>query len=414
MNTLFNQLRPASFRKIEFQVDATEFETGRRNQVHEYPQRDLPYAQDLGRKTREIEFDAFVIGNDYIDKANRLLDAMEQYGPGTLMHPWFGLLNVSVLSCRVAFDRSLNYAKFHLSFVESGLHTFPASVQSTQTKTRQAARNLETNATTFFAKVFMVAGKINAFAARALTMYGKVLNLLGNPVFACAGLLGLNSLPGNITSLASLFNVPIDLGWSFAGLLNFAHFTKTDQSTITTATISPLSSYIGDDKIMVPIVRGLIRMAGDAVLIAPTLPANSSLSARQMHLNDIAILAHTRLLLLVQAVGLSSYLTCAVYNDIEAVRNELAAALDAEALLTTDDDVYQALMEARSAIWTDLIERSRNSARLITMTPADVLPMLAIAYDYYEDACRDLEMAARNNIRHPGFVPAKPLMVLSM
>jgi len=71
-------------------------------------------------------------------------------------------------------------------------------------------------------------------------------------------------------------------------------------------------------------------------------------------------------------------------------------------------------MEARAAICRDLTERSRNSARLNTVTPSDVLPMLVTAYDYYENAGRDAEITQRNKIRHPGFVPVAPLRVLSL
>jgi prophage DNA circulation protein len=156
---LYEKLRPASFRKIPFLVNGTEFETGRRNQIHEYPQRDKPYAQDMGRATRHIEFDAFVIGVDYVEKANMLLGALEEYGPGALIHPWFGALKVNVLTCRVVFDKNLGHAIFSLSFVESGELAFPSSAASTAALSRKAAAKLEKVSVSRFAKVFAVLGK---------------------------------------------------------------------------------------------------------------------------------------------------------------------------------------------------------------------------------------------------------------
>jgi prophage DNA circulation protein len=47
------------------------------------------------------------------------------------------------------------------------------------------------------------------------------------------------------------------------------------------------------------------------------------------------------------------------------------------------------------------------------VTPAEPLPALVLAYDLYEDVARDGEITARNKIRHPGFVPAEKLKVLS-
>jgi prophage DNA circulation protein len=433
---LYEKLRPASFRKVPFMVDGTELETGRRVQINEYPQRDKPYSQDLGRATRRIEFDAFVIGEDYVEKANALLGAMEEYGSGALIHPWFGTLKVNVMNCRVVFDRGLGHAIFSLSFVESGDLAFPSSAASTAALSRKAAAKLEKASVSRFAKVFAVLNKINALAVKALTLYGKVLSFLSNPVFALASMLGFGDMLGNLGSLSALFGMPINLGWNFAGLLNLSGKAKTGvltgivgvsavglatgitaaqltSSTLSTFGLASGTTVAANDTLMMPIVRGLTRMAVDPVLAQPATRTYTTASAAQMNANEAAILANTRQLLLVQAVGLSSYLDCSIYDDVLALKNELAAALDAETLVTDDDDLYQALMEARAAMCRDLTERSRKSARLTTLTPADVLPMLVMAYDYYENAGRDAEITQRNKIRHPGFVPVAPLRVLS-
>lgn len=396
--TLAEKLRPASFRKIPFQVEVSEFETGRRTQVHEYPQRDKPYSQDMGRKARELEFDAFVIGADYVDKANALLGAIEEYGAGQLIHPWLGTLKVNVLNCRVQFDRALGLAKFSLSFVESGELTFPSSSQSTAAASRAAAANFESASVSTFAKVFNTLHMVNAVIVSALTYYGKALYFLANPVFSLANVLGFGTLPGNINSLGSLFGNSLSLGWTFAGLLNLSSFGK---------------NYTGTDNTLIPAVRGLTRMAVSPAIAPPAVQAYTTATTAQINANASAIYANCRQLLLVQACGLSSYLSCAIYDDTQALKLELAAALDAEALQVTDDDLYQAIMSARSAMWQDLTDRSRDSARLSTLTPADVLPMLAIAYDYYEDAGRDLEIVTRNKIHNPGFIPVAPLQLLS-
>ena len=41
------------------------------------------------------------------------------------------------------------------------------------------------------------------------------------------------------------------------------------------------------------------------------------------------------------------------------------------------------------------------------------MPALVLAYDLYEDAARADEIATRNRINHPGFLPPIPLQVLS-
>ena len=308
----------------------------------------------------------------------------------------------------------MGFARFSLSFVEAGELIFPSSASSSVARSRVAAANLEKASVGWFAKIVSFAGTLKAIAGKVtavasaissvidqgLTLYGQVLQFTSNPVFALSSLLGFGSLPGNINSLAALFNSPIDLGWHYAGLFNVSALAKSGVIT-------------GNDATLVPMIRGLTRMAVDPALAAPAIPVFTSPTAAQAVSNQMAILANTRHLLLVQAVGLSSYLNCSVYDDTLAVKNELAAALDTEALQATDDDVYQALMSARAAMWEDLTLRSRDSARLAVITPTDVLPALAIAYDYYEDASRDLDIVARNKINNPGFVPVQALKVLS-
>ncbi|MGZ5001269.1 MAG: DNA circularization protein [Methylomonas sp.] len=397
---LKEKLLPASFRKIPFQVDSTEFESGRRVQVHEYPQRDKPFVQDLGKSTRNIEFDAFVVGPDYVEQADALIGALEEYGSGILVHPWFQSLTVNVKTCRVSFDRALGLAKFSLSFVEAGELAFPSSSESTAALSRKAAENLETESVSWFSQAVSFANQVSDVADQALSLYGNVLSFVANPAFALSSMLGFGSLLGNLTSLSALFVTPLDLGWSFAGLLNLSG--KAKDGTLT-----------GSDATLVPVVRGLARMATDPVLAAPVDPVYTTPTSTRIHANKTAILANARQLLLVQACGLSSYLKCAIYDDTLSAKNELAAALDAEILQATDDAVFQALTACRAAMWKDLTERSRDSSRLVIITPDDVLPMLAIAYDYYENAGRDLEMVERNKIHNPNFVPVAPLKVLS-
>jgi prophage DNA circulation protein len=400
-NPLFDNLLPATFRGVPFQVspDGADLESGRRKQVHEYPQRDKPYAQDMGRATRRIDIQAFVIGQDYVKKANNLVGAMEEPGSGTLVHPWLGSMAVDAFVCRLKFDSELGVAKFSLSFVESGELAFPSAADSTAALSRAAAQSVETASVLDFASTFKVLKQISDVADKALTVYGRALTFLSNPAWALSSALGFGALPGNLASLAARFGKSLDLGWNYASLLNLSGKVRSGAIARNDATLGPT-------------VRGLTRMALDPTLAATNATASTA-TKRQIIANQNAINANTRQLLLVQACALSSYLPCGVYDDTLAIKAELAGALDAEALQTSNDDLYQALMAARAAMWRDLTDRSRDSARLATITPPDVLPMLAIAYDYYEDAGRDLEVVARNRISHPGFVPVAALRVLS-
>ncbi|NAH43850.1 DNA circularization protein, partial [Escherichia coli] len=46
-----DRLQDASFRGVPFKVEEESMGTGRRVETHEYPNRDKPYTEDLGKIT---------------------------------------------------------------------------------------------------------------------------------------------------------------------------------------------------------------------------------------------------------------------------------------------------------------------------------------------------------------------------
>lgn len=123
------QLRPAGFRGAAFEVAAHSADAaGRRVQVHEYPGRDRPYPEDLGRKTAEFTVEAYVVGPDYMAARDRLIAACTAAGPGLLEHPYLGRLNVVCTGCRL-IERADEggIARLTLSFVEAGENRFPSA-----------------------------------------------------------------------------------------------------------------------------------------------------------------------------------------------------------------------------------------------------------------------------------------------
>ncbi len=101
-----------------------------------------------------------------------------------------------------------------------------------------------------------------------------------------------------------------------------------------------------------------------------------------------------------------------VYDDAVLVRDGLTSALD-ESSYVASDDLYVPLQLVRARVHADITARLSRAARLLTFTPREPMPCLALAYDLYEDVGREQEVIDRNVVRHPGFVPAIPILVLS-
>lgn len=392
---LSDTLRPASFRGVSFQVEAAKVGAGRRTTVHEYPQRDKPWVEDNGRAARPFEVEGFLVGEDYVDLANKLLSALEEPGPGTLVHPWFGTLTVSLKDLgEVSFSRSLGEARVSMSFVESGELTFPAAAASTQAQSRLAAQNIEVASVGNFAKRFTVDGFPDFVTTAANGNLASLTGLVGGgKIPGLEGLGYANRAADTLQSAMGLLSSPSALGWKLAGLIG-------------------ITGYLSAGLRWSGLVQSLLRLASHSGLAQPASPTIYTPSRQQAYVNATAVNALARQAILAQAVGASSLVPATVHDETISLRNNLSAALDAESLVASDD-VYEALQDARGKVWQDLTERARDSARLTTVSPPDTTPALVLAYDYYEDAARDGDIVARNGIRHPGFVPPEPLRVLT-
>ena len=389
-----DNLRKASFRGAPFEVEGAEISAGRRVTLHEYPQRDTPYAEDMGRAAREFSLTAFVIGTGYLDARDQLLAAIETEGVGELIHPYHGTLNVVVTRCRVSESRTEGgMARFDLSFTEAGELSFPAaSVATGQNVTAKASK---------------VMSKLSeALATRFST------DSLPNWASQLAG----DDVVASVTSARRLVAQADSTGaWlsqfneSTAGLDGQTSTPATLAKSLTTALTMPetvaTSPNLGS-------IGSWAASDTTNLAVTATSPSTDPVSL-QVATNQAAVKDAVRGSLLSQGAVAASATPVAVYQDAMALRTTLTKAIDGELGAASSDDLYQAWADLRGAIYDDLTLRARKAARLQTITPPDTTPALALAYDLYEDAGRDAEIVTRNAIRHPGFVPSEPLLVLN-
>ena len=418
MSNYADNLHPASFRGVPFQINGADLGAGRRVQVHEYPQRDMPWVEDLGRASREIALEAFLIGADYIDQVNRLLAALETAGRGTLVHPWLGTMQVSLSApARVRFDSGLGMATVSLAFVEAGELSFPTPSSSTQPASRIAADALASAAIQDFSDNFTVAGFQSFVAAAAQGNLASMLSVIGagQTAQALASFASeATSVANLITQAASFLNNPAMLGQTLLNAFG-------------------LSGAAGAVAAWSNVVRLLTGTASSASMAVSAATNANTPSRRQINANTVAVYALGRQLLLAQAVGISSLVGTeqdspqfgisqadgstpvvqqVTQDTMLAVRDALLSALDAE-MARCGDAAYEALQQASSAVYIDLTSRAQSAVSLTTWTPPETMPMLAIAYELYADATRDAEIQLRNGIRHPGFVPPGALSVMA-
>lgn len=418
MSVLSEQLQPASFRGVPFEVEASGITVGRRTVVHEYPQRDRPYVEDMGRATRNITLQCFVVGSDYLEQAQALMHELEEPGPGTLIHPWLGEMEVTITSVsELQFDQGLGVASVTITATEAGDLEFPAVTADEDTEALEAADAVEKSAVEKFCEDFDLS-TINEWVDSALE--GSLLDALN---FVSAGDLGklfdYAEVVANLAdkAMALLSTDPKIFATRLAGALGLSRWATT------------VSAWRGVAKSLKNLCRH-DKLKARTKAYAERKGEPMSDVTRQVMKSQAAIETLVRQLLIAQMVGVSTLVatskdvsspdgeedtrtTTRSYDEIVELRDELCQVLDDELLMEENDEMYQVLDEARTAIFDVLTHKADALQHVVIVKPDDVFPAVVLAYDYHDDAGRDLEIARRNSVEHEGFCPASELRVLS-
>lgn len=393
-------LQKASFRGVPFSVDGHEGQFGRRVQVHEYPLRDVPFAEDLGRKARTLKVEALILGADYMVGRNALLAAVEKAGPGTLVHPYLGELQVTLITCSLHETTAEGgLCRFALEFVEAGEDKFPSTVVSTGAAVAAAGDAATVQAVAVFGARHQAANK-PAFVANA-----------SGTIFKQA-LAGIQGAVGKVRAAAD----------QVAALQRDVDAARRDLVTLIYTPASAAQALLSNIR---QLVRSVATTPRDALSLARTLYDFGSLlpvvlpsttSRKAQAINQAQLVQLVRVVAAAEGARAAAGVAFDSFQDAIATRDELVDTLEA-VMLSSDvaDQVYQALRTLRAAVVRDVAARGADLARLVAYTPRATVPSLVLAQSLYADALREPDLLARNTaIRHPLFVPGSvPIEVLA-
>jgi prophage DNA circulation protein len=129
-----DQLLPASFDGNEFHVEAGSRENGRRIVMHEFPKKEFPYAEDMGRRAVEFSVRGYCIQfmmdlggsslyrRDYRIARDLLQERLDTGGAGKLQLPTMRPLVVVCPRYRLTEEERLGgYCVFDMTFSEFGI-----------------------------------------------------------------------------------------------------------------------------------------------------------------------------------------------------------------------------------------------------------------------------------------------------
>ena len=382
-----DELQPASFRGVSFKVNTSDLQSGRRVVEHEYPQRDVPYAEDLGRQARSFTLEAFVLGGDYLAQKNTLLDACESAGPGELIHPYYGSRQVLCTSVRIR--EAINdggVARFSFTFNEAGQQQFPtATIDLPAAVEAQADTVLETMQTSF-AEQFSVLQQPQFVLDQAVA-------------FMDASITQMQTIEDNILNPLADFQQSIN---DYKTDLDKLIATPGRMANRFKQTLAALSGSLS----RTPESINALQILATQFIPNDTAPVITP-SRKQAQSNQRALNQLVQGMALVETLRLSSDIAFDSFDDAISVRVQLLEHVDVLEH-NAADDVFLAMQALRSAFTQAVPTPDQSLPRLIEYMPLQTLPALVIAYDVYGDATREADIINRNKnkIMHPGFVPA--------
>lgn len=390
--------RAATFRGVPFMVTESEARIGRRTVAHEYPQRDTPFAEDMGRRARTFVVEAHVVGPDYLDRRDALMAAIEKAGPGELEHPRWGRRMVAVQDY-VAVRESHSaggLARFSITFVEAGENEFPKARLETVAQVERGAAELDARSAEDFAGQFDITGPglLAADALKTLQADIDVALRTARQVTSTDGLSQWMASLGRVTgTLTDLMRTPVVLAQSLMAL----------QVQLVAGVERPLQAIAEFESVFTRRAR-------------PSVPAQVGPTRARLLANEAAqadLQRRTAVASAARMVALALADDAMTASRARTLRDRVLLLVDAE--LERNDPpapVAMALGQLRAAMARDVAARAELLRETSSYTPAAVLPAVVLAHRVYQDATRSDELVARNAVRHPAFVPAAPLEVL--
>lgn len=380
----------ASFRGVPFRIEAESTDAGRRFADHRAAQRVFPLREDLGRREQTFTVEAYLHGDDSIEQRDRLIAACQDRGaPGDLVHPLYGVLLCWCDSIRIRTRREeMRIVRLTLTFTEADERRLVIRREPGVDAADAAADELEAVSTTATAEGLEVEGQPQGVLDQA----SETMRQAG------AALQDLDFLSGPAAEVALLAD-------QARALVNQASQLVTSPAefaqTLATA-LHDVTAAVGEfPRQALEAYRGLTGLEGPTPLGGPGQAAAAAQANAELSLG------------LVHAVAIAGMVKAAARVAWESHEEALEARAEIDDLIETlagsgagGDAAYQAAQALRTALFAAVPPEGEDLPRLGSVELSATTPALVLAYRLYDDPTRDDEIARRNVVAHPGFLPA--------
>lgn len=381
-----DKLRPASFRGVDFFVDSSQFTGGRRVTFHEFPNRDKPFAEDLGKAGGTFRIEGYVLGDDYFDSKDDILEAVTTEGPGVLVHPYYGTMTVQLGTFSIDENtKEGRYAKLSFQFYEAGTNVFPAQVDDKQSDLTDAATAANAAAQTALTNKFSILGASgNVVAAASAKISGAMdafKTATKNVQATTQGIADLAFAIRNVkANINDIMKTPGQLSAAFNSALGL----------LQGAVAEPLQSFNAQSALF-NIGPGLVPSTG-----TPSQMLEAS--------NEGAVNSGIVQMAVAGAAVAASSVPFASVQDATSIRDQLRDAIESILLTTDDDNVYQAFNELNAQVVRSIPDPDSQLPNLENVSVSQTTCSLVLAYDLFENPLTEDDIITRNKIKNPAFI----------
>lgn len=388
-----SKARSASFRGVPFGVFDASDQRGRNVAIHEFPLRDKVYVEDMGPAKRTINLNAFVLGDDFASKRDALIGALEEEGPGTLVHPWMGTMNVALAApAEITHNSdSLRIALFSLSFVECEAPESPGEGLHSPTLSSISAGLAKVQACLDFDLMFY----LRPVAEDALSLaheWAEGLEGIFSPIYEA-----FSAFPVMADTVSVFLGQAVSLGNSISSLVKG---------------FWPDRSYKGSGGGTVAMKEAgpLLRLS----LESPPIPIPSGLGTvrSQIAANKAAIADFQREMSGAEGLVASAWARPSSSEEAKELRDLILEATDQMLENATSDEFYRHISRARDFSLLALALAAKKAPDVVKIELETVTPCFPFLWRevLLDSASNDIEGASdelisRNRVRHPGFIP---------
>jgi len=377
-----DQLLPASFRGISFLIPQASVPIGMKGQLHEFPQRDEPYFEQLGKQSQVHRLVCWIIGDDCFERRDKFMEAIQTPGAGELVHPWLGRMQVKAGEGELTHDfKAGGMAAFEVTFYPDTPLKFPTTKINTQQQVASASDSLLDSALARYKAAMAKVDQARLGLARLRNSLSGVYTVIQQQFSTIAGV--FTNLTGFVQSL---MNAPDSLSSLFSSYLS--EFSVDDylsdssgptyRNTVATSTqhseaaasINTVSQTGGKDSAAAS--QAVANLVQDALLVQVGLIVSEMPIASQP-VSPGATPSNEQ-----QAVQPITRPEVPVADDVIELRDKLNEAMF-EASLKADPEHYMALNTLRQAIVKHLTAVAESGVRLVEITPPETLPALVLA-----------------------------------